>query len=127
MEEFDKAKVIEEESQVTLNSEYKGWEWLEPRWKSKRDRPSLILRVPIGLIRGEPARIFHKLGMVKQKNDGRWEWFCFKQRDFHRDYNNGDTTQGVAKTKEEAMTIVERGMNLPTQTTESKEASLAPA
>lgn len=111
---------------VTLNEHYEGRAWREQK-AGRNGRPAFNLVVPIGLTNGVPMRIYSHLGKIKQKNDGRWDYFLFKQRDMFPKYNNGVTTQGVAKTKEEAMLFVERGMNLPTLPTETEKQDLAPA
>lgn len=50
-----------------------------------------------------------KLGGIKKKNDGRWEWWRWNSL-FHKDWNEGKSMcQGVVKTREEAIDKLLKG------------------
>ena len=48
------------------------------------------------------VKIHERLGRIKKKNDGRYEWTKFKCQ-FHKDWNIFDKNQGVENTEEEAL------------------------
>lgn len=75
-------------------------------------RPVFSYRCPIPHFANRPLRITENLGEVRQKNDGRWEWFRKKESGSVRwiaDWLVTETEQGIAATEEEAKAKVELG------------------
>ena len=71
-------------------------EFIRDGYYCKRIRPDINIHV--------------HLGRVKQKNDGRWEYWLFKDNhNFHKEWNDGikgKKKQGVCSTESEAWDVL---------------------
>lgn len=82
----------------SINAGYIGMGFVESKY---RPDGQITLRVPCFLkADGTPSSMFVQLGMVRKKNDGRWNWFSMPSKSF----SNFEMVlgQGVAATKLDA-------------------------
>lgn len=72
---------------------------LRPSGPINAQRPRYRLVCPI-----QPnVSIVQYLGIIKEKNDKRWEWFTNRDIDFFPMFNKDKRVQGVAATREDAL------------------------
>lgn len=94
-------------SEPKANSDYVGLYFKESYVPNQ-----LWLYVPhIITSQGKPSTIVEKLGMIRVKNDGRWDWFRWKQKtSWFQTYSDAITKQGVAGTRLQAMDLLLDGL-----------------
>jgi len=72
---------------------------LRPSGPLNAQRPRYRLICPIR----PDMQITQYLGLIKEKNDKRWEWFANRGVDFFPMFNKDKRVQGVAATREAAL------------------------